>query len=314
MIDYKVEQIKKRLCKDINEKIYYLKNKKIIYDKKNDLEEVKKIELEINILYKELSNLNKLDNSNYIEFINNIEVCNTIYSFNDDDMFKIYNILREFDRFNTVDGKNIVDIRKEYKDICERLLFISKAYERVCFDMDLYSSNEFMILENNIYSNRITNMKYISNSMKVLFKNDIDLINKKMKNKEDKSIIFELQNKLYNDIKKHVKFMMVLFLEQDGTFYNINDSIDKLFELVNKIYISSVKEVDDKKRKYEGIFNVSNKLEDKKCKNLSVVNYEFVNYLKSNNIDLFQYSSEDFLDGVAKSNLYNEINMKKRIK
>ncbi len=324
MIDYKVEEMKKKLSEKIIDRIYYLNNMKIVYQKKEDEVKVQEIELDINILRNELENINLLSNSNFLEFLKNMELNNNIYNIlSEEDIIKVYGILKEFDNFNKKNVK-LIDIKKDYKSVCDKILFTSNAYERVCFDIDIINSEEFNILEKNVYSAEITDMKYISNEMRELFKEDIDVIEKNINKKRNKPRVYQLQRKLYDDIKKHVKFIMELFLEQQDLNYDIDkyiidvsfvtkDYINNLFGFVNKVYINNIKELKAKKAKLDGVFIVANEMEDKKIKALNNVSSEFVNSLNEDNIDLFQYSVEDFVDGVSKSNLFEEINNRKHI-
>ena len=93
----------------------------------------------------------------------------------------------------------------------------------------------------------------------------------------------------------------------------MNDSIDNLFGFVNEVYISRMKEMDSTKRTYSSLILSVNEMESRKIKALNKVSSEFVNSLKDNNIDLFQYSAEDFIDGVSESNLFEEITNRKHI-
>lgn len=324
MIDYKVDEMKTKLSEKIVDRIYYLNNMKIVYQKKEDEVKVQEIVLDINILRNELENINLLSNDNFLEFLEHIELNNHIYGIlTDEDRIKIYNILKEFDKYNKM-NVNLVDVKNKYKEICDKILFTSNAYERVCFDVDIINSEEFSILEKNIYSAEITDMKYISKEMRELFKQDIDVIEKNINKKRNKPRVYQLQRKLYEDIKKHVKFMMELFLEQQDLNYDIDKYvidvsfvtkkyINNLFGFVNKVYINNIRELKSKKTKLNGTFIVIDEMETKKIKALDKVSSEFVNCLKENNVDLFQYSAEDFVDGISKSNLHEEINNRKRI-
>ena len=71
-----------------------------------------------------------------------------------------------------------------------------------------------MMLENAVQTNKILNIKYMDNEdVKKMFKSDLDNILKEMKRRSSRERILKLQENLYNDIKKHVRFMMALFLE-----------------------------------------------------------------------------------------------------
>ena len=316
MIDYKVEEMKKKLSEKIIDRIYYLNNMKIVYQKKEDEVKVQEIELDINILRNELENINLLSNSNFLEFFKHMELNNNIYNtLSEEDRVNVYTILKEFDDFCKLGGYNsITDIKKNDKDLSDKMLYANKAYERICSDMDIINSKEFMMLENAVRTNKILNIKYMDNEdIKKMFKSDLDNILKEMKRRSSKERILELQENLYNDIKKHVRFMIALFLEQQNIKYDMNDSIDNLFGLVNEVYISRMKEMDSTKKTYSSLVLSANEMENRKIKVLNKVSSEFVNSLKDNNIDLFQYSAEDFIDGVSESNLFEEINNRKRI-
>lgn len=93
----------------------------------------------------------------------------------------------------------------------------------------------------------------------------------------------------------------------------MNDSIEDLFSKVNEVYISRMKEMDSTKRTYSSLILSVNEMESRKIKALNKVSSEFVNSLKDNNINLFQYSAEDFIDGISESSLFEDVNNKKRI-
>lgn len=316
MIDYKIDEMKRILSEKIIDRLYYLNNKKVVYQKKEDDTRIQEIELDINILRNELENINLLSNSNFLEFLKRMELNNSIYNtLSKEDRLRIYNILKEFDGFCKLDGYNsIIDIKKKDKDISDKMLYANKAYERICSDMDIINSKEFMMLENAVQTNKILNIKYMDNEdVKKMFKSDLDNILKEMKRRSSRERILKLQENLYNDIKKHVRFMIALFLEQQNVKYNMNDSIDNLFGFVNEVYISRMKEMDSTKRTYSSLILSVNEMESRKIRALNKVSNEFVNSLKDNNIDLFQYSAEDFIDGVSESNLFEEINNRKHI-
>ncbi len=316
MIDYKIDEMKKILSERIIDRLYYLNNKKVVYQKKEDDTRIQEIELDISILRSELENINLLSNSNFLEFLKRMELNNSIYNtLNEEDKLNVYNILKEFDSFCKLDGYNsIADIKNKDKDISDKMLYANKAYERICSDMNIINSKEFMMLENAVQTNKILNIKYMDNEdVKKMFKSDLDNILKEMKRRSSRERILELQENLYNDIKKHVRFMIALFLEQQNVKYNMNDSIEDLFSKVNEVYISRMKEMDSTKRTYSSLILSVNEMESRKIKVLNKVSSEFVNSLKDNNIDLFQYSAEDFIDGVSESNLFEEINNRKRI-
>lgn len=316
MIDYKIDEMKRILSEKIIDRLYYLNNKKVVYQKKEDDTRIQEIELDINILRNELENINLLSNSNFLEFLKRMELNNSIYNtLSEEDRLRIYNILKEFDGFCKLDGYNsIIDIKKKDKDISDKMLYANKAYERICSDMDIINSKEFMMLENAVQTNKILNIKYMDNEdVKKMFKSDLDNILKEMKRRSSRERILKLQENLYNDIKKHVRFMIALFLEQQNVKYNMNDSIDNLFGFVNEVYISRMKEMDSTKRTCSSLILSVNEMESRKIRALNKVSNEFVNSLKDNNIDLFQYSAEDFIDGVSESNLFEEINNRKHI-
>ena len=316
MIDYKIDEMKKILSERIIDRLYYLNNKKVVYQKKEDDTRIQEIELDISILRSELENITLLSNDNFLEFLKHMELNNSIYNtLNEEDRLNVYNILKEFDSFCKLDGYNsIADIKNKDKDISDKMLYANKAYERICSDMDIINSKEFMMLENAVQTNKILNIKYMDNEdVKKMFKSDLDNILKEMKRRSSRERILELQENLYNDIKKHVRFMIALFLEQQNVKYNMNDSIEDLFSKVNEVYISRMKEMDSTKKTYSSLILSVNEMESRKIKVLNKVSSEFVNSLKDNNIDLFQYSAEDFIDGVSESNLFEEINNRKRI-
>lgn len=316
MIDYKIDEMKKILSEKIIDRLYYLNDKKVVYQEKEDGVKIQEIELDINILRNELENINLLSNSNFLEFLKRMELNNSIYNtLNEEDRLNVYNILKKFDSFCKLDGYNsIADIKNKDKDISDKMLYANKAYERICSDMDIINSKEFMMLENAVQTNKILNIKYMDNEdVKKMFKSDLDNILKEMKRRSSRERILELQENLYNDIKKHVRFMIALFLEQQNVKYNMNDSIEDLFSKVNEVYISRMKEMDSTKRTYSSLVLSANEMENRKIRALNKVSSEFVNSLKDNNIDLFQYSAEDFIDGVSESNLFEEINNRKRI-
>lgn len=316
MIDYKIDEMKKILSEKIIDRLYYLNDKKVVYQEKEDGVKIQEIELDINILRNELENINLLSNSNFLEFLKRMELNNSIYNtLNEEDRVNVYTILKEFDSFCELDGYNsIADIKNKDKDISDKMLYANKAYERICSDMDIINSKEFMMLENAVQTNKILNIKYMDNEdVKKMFKSDLDNILKEMKRSSSRERILELQENLYNDIKKHVRFMIALFLEQQNVKYNMNDSIDNLFGFVNEVYVSRMKEMDSTKRTYSSLVLSANEMENRKIRALNKVSSEFVNSLKDNNIDLFQYSAEDFIDGVSESNLFEEINNRKRI-
>ena len=316
MIDYKIDEMKRILSEKIIDRLYYLNNKKVVYQKKEDDTRIQEIELDINILRNELENINLLSNSNFLEFLKRMELNNSIYNtLSEEDRLRIYNILKEFDGFCKLDGYNsIIDIKKKDKDISDKMLYANKAYERICSDMDIINSKEFMMLENAVQTNKILNIKYMDNEdVKKMFKSDLDNILKEMKRRSSRERILKLQENLYNDIKKHVRFMIALFLEQQNVKYDINNSIEDLFSKVNEVYISRMKEMDSTKRTYSSLILSVNEMESRKIRALNKVSNEFVNSLKDNNIDLFQYSAEDFIDGVSESNLFEEINNRKHI-
>ena len=316
MIDYKIDEMKKILSEKIIDRLYYLNNKKVVYQEKEDGVKVQEIELDINILRNELENINLLSNSNFLEFLKRMELNNSIYNtLNEEDRLNVYNILKEFDSFCELDGYNsIADIKNKDKDISDKMLYANKAYERICSDMDIINSKEFMMLKNAVQTNKILNIKYMDNEdVKKMFKSDLDNILKEMKRRSSRERILELQENLYNDIKKHVRFMIALFLEQQNVKYNMNDSIDNLFGFVNEVYVSRMKEMDSTKRTYSSLVLSANEMENRKIRALNKVSSEFVNSLKDNNIDLFQYSAEDFIDGISESSLFEDVNNKKRI-
>lgn len=316
MIDYKIDEMKRILSEKIIDRLYYLNNKKVVYQKKEDDTRIQEIELDINILRNELENINLLSNSNFLEFLKRMELNNSIYNtLSEEDRVNVYTILKEFDDFCKLGGYNsIIDIKKKDKDISDKMLYANKAYERICSDMDIINSKGFMMLENAVQTNKILNIKYMDNEdVKKMFKSDLDNILKEMKRRSSRERILKLQENLYNDIKKHVRFMIALFLEQQNVKYNMNDSIDNLFGFVNEVYISRMKEMDSTKRTYSSLILSVNEMESRKIRALNKVSNEFVNSLKDNNIDLFQYSAEDFIDGVSESNLFEEINNRKHI-
>ncbi len=316
MIDYKVDEMKKILSEKIIDRIYYLNNIKEIYQKKEDKTKIQELELNISILRSELEKINLLSNDKLLEFLEHMEIYNHMYKIlNEEDRLIVYNILKEFDDFCKLDGySSIIEVKKKDKDISDKMLYANKSYERICSDMDIINSKEFMMLENAVQTNYILSIKGITNEdIRRMFKNDLDNILKEINRKSSKERVLYLQDKLYNDIKKHVRFMIALFLEQQNVTYNINDSIENLFCLVNEIYISRMKEMDSTKKTYTSLIMSANEMENRKIKALNKVSSEFVNSLKENNIDLFQYSAEDFINGISESNLYEEINNKKRI-
>lgn len=316
MIDYKIDEMKRILSERIIDRLYYLNNKKVVYQKKEDDTRIQEIELDISILRSELENIALLSNDNFLEFLKHMELNNSIYNtLNEEDRLNVYNILKEFDSFCKLDGYNsIADIKNKDKDISDKMLYANKAYERICSDMNIINSKEFMMLENAVQTNKILNIKYMDNEdVKKMFKSDLDNILKEMKRRSSRERILELQENLYNDIKKHVRFMIALFLEQQNVKYNMNDSIEDLFSKVNEVYISRMKEMDSTKRTYSSLILSVNEMESRKIKALNKVSSEFVNSLKDNNIDLFQYSAENFIDGISESSLFEEINNRKHI-
>ena len=316
MVDYKIDEMKKILSEKIIDRLYYLNNKKVVYQKKEDDTRIQEIELDISILRSELENINLLSNSNFLEFLRRMELNNSIYNIlSEEDRVNVYTILKEFDDFCKLGGYNsIMDIKKKDKDISDKMLYANKSYERICSDMDIINSKEFMMLERAVHSNKIFNTNNFSNSnITKMFKNDLDNIEREIERRSSRERILELQENLYNDIKKHVRFMIALFLEQQNVKYNMNDSIDNLFGFVNEVYISRMKEMDSTKRTYSSLVLSANEMENRKIRALNKVSSEFVNSLKDNNIDLFQYSAEDFIDGVSESNLYEDINKRKHI-
>ena len=316
MIDYKIDEMKRILSERIIDRLYYLNNKKVIYQKKEDDTRIQEIELDISILRSELENIALLSNDNFLDFLKHMELNNHIYNtLNEEDRLNVYNILKEFDSFCKLDGYNsIADIKNKDKDISDKMLYANKAYERICSDMDIINSKEFMMLESAVHSNKIFNTNNFSNSsITKMFKNDLDNIEREIERRSSRERILELQENLYNDIKKHVRFMIALFLEQQNVKYNMNDSIDNLVGFVNEVYISRMKEMDSTKRTYSSLVLSANEMENRKIRALNKVSSEFVNSLKDNNIDLFQYSAEDFIDGVSESNLYEDINKRKHI-
>lgn len=316
MIDYEVEEIKKILSEKIIDRLYYLNNKKVVYQKKEDDTRVQEIELDISILRSELENIALLSNDNFLEFLKHMELNNHIYNtLNEEDRLNVYNILKEFDSFCKLDGYNsIADIKNKDKDISDKMLYANKAYERICSDMDIINSKEFMMLERAVHSNKIFNTNNFSNSnITKMFKNDLDNIEKEIKRRSSRERVLDLQEALYKNIKKHIRFMMALFLEQQNVKYDMNDSIEDLFSIVNEVYISRMKEMDSTKRTYSSLVLSANEMENRKIRALNKVSSEFVNSLKDNNIDLFQYSAEDFIDGISESSLFEDINNRKRI-
>lgn len=316
MIDYKIDEMKRILSERIIDRLYYLNNKKVIYQKKEDDTRIQEIELNISILRSELENIALLSNANFLEFLKHMELNNNIYStLNEEDRLNVYNILKEFDKFCKLGEYNsILDVKKKDKDIRDKMLYTSKSYERICFDIDIINSNEFMMLENAVRTNRILNINNFSdNNIRKMFKNDFDNIEKEIKRRSSKETILDLQKSLYNDIKKYVRFMIALFLEQQNIEYDMNESIDSLFSKVNEVYISRMKEMDSTKKTCTSLIMSANEMENRKFKALNKVSSQFVNSLKENNVDLFQYSAEDFIDGVSESNLYEDINKRKHI-
>lgn len=316
MIDYKIDGMKRILSERIIDRIYYLNNMKIVYQKKEDDTRIQEIELDISILRSELENIALLSNDNFLEFLKHMELNNHIYNtLNEEDRLNVYNILKEFDSFCKLDGYNsIADIKNKDKDISDKMLYANKAYERICSDMDIINSKEFMMLERAVHSNKIFNTNNFSNSnITKMFKNDLDNIEKEIKRRSSRERVLDLQEALYKNIKKHIRFMMALFLEQQNVKYDMNDSIEDLFSIVNEVYISRMKEMDSTKRTYSSLILSVNEMESRKIKALNKVSTEFVNSLKDNNIDLFQYSAEDFIDGISESSLFEDINNRKRI-
>lgn len=316
MIDYKIDEMKRILSERIIDRLYYLNNKKVVYQKKEDDTRIQEIELDISILRSELENITLLSNDNFLEFLKHMELNNSIYNtLNEEDGLNVYNILKEFDSFCKLDGYNsIADIKNKDKDISDKMLYANKAYERICSDMDIINSKEFMMLENAVHSNKIFNTNNFSNSnITKMFKNDLDNIEREIERRSSRERILELQENLYNDIKKHVRFMIALFLEQQNVKYDMSNSIEDLFSKVNEVYISRMKEMDSTKRTYSSLVLSANEMENRKIRALNKVSSEFVNSLKDNNIDLFQYSAEDFIDGVSESNLFEDINNRKHI-
>lgn len=316
MIDYKIDEMKSILSEKIIDRLYYLNNKKVVYQKKEDDTRIQEIELDISILRSELENINLLSNSNFLEFLRRMELNNSIYNtLSEEDRVNVYTILKEFDDFCKLGGYNsIMDIKKKDKDISDKMLYANKSYERICSDMDIINSKEFMMLERAVHSNKIFNTNNFSNSnITKMFKNDLDNIEREIERRSSRERVLDLQEALYKDIKKHIRFMMALFLEQQNVKYDMNDSIDNLFGFVNEVYISRMKEMDSTKRTYSSLVLSANEMENRKIRALNKVSSEFVNSLKDNNIDLFQYSAEDFIDGVSESNLYEDINKRKHI-
>lgn len=316
MIDYKIDGMKRILSERIIDRIYYLNNMKIVYQKKEDDTRIQEIELDISILRSELENIALLSNDNFLEFLKHMELNNHIYNtLNEEDRLNVYNILKEFDSFCKLDGYNsIADIKNKDKDISDKMLYANKAYERICSDMDIINSKEFMMLERAVHSNKIFNTNNFSNSnITKMFKNDLDNIENEIKRRSSRERVLDLQEALYKNIKKHIRFMMALFLEQQNVKYDMNDSIEDLFSIVNEVYISRMKEMDSTKRTYSSLILSVNEMESRKIKALNKVSTEFVNSLKDNNIDLFQYSAEDFIDGISESSLFEDINNRKRI-
>lgn len=316
MIDYKIDEMKKILSEKIIDRLYYLNNKKVVYQEKEDGVKVQEIELDINILRNELENITLLSNDNFLEFLKHMELNNHIYNtLNEEDRLNVYNILKQFDSFCELDGYNsIADIKNKDKDISDKMLYANKAYERICSDMDIINSKEFLMLENAVHSNKIFNTNNFSNSnITKMFKNDLDNIEREIERRSSRERVLDLQEALYKNIKKHIRFMMALFLEQQNVKYDMNNSIEDLFSKVNEVYISRMKEMDSTKRTYSSLVLSANEMENRKIRALNKVSSEFVNSLKDNNIDLFQYSAEDFIDGVSESNLFEEINNRKRI-
>lgn len=316
MVDYKIDEMKKILSEKIIDRLYYLNDKKVVYQEKEDGVKIQEIELDISILRSELENINLLSNSNFLEFLRRMELNNSIYNIlSEEDRVNVYTILKEFDDFCKLGGYNsIVDIKKKDKDISDKMLYANKAYERICSDMDIINSKEFMMLERAVHSNKIFNTNNFSNSnITKMFKNDLDNIEREIERRSSRERVLDLQEALYKDIKKHIRFMMALFLEQQNVKYDMNDSIDNLFGFVNEVYISRMKEMDSTKRTYSSLVLSANEMENRKIRALNKVSSEFVNSLKDNNIDLFQYSAEDFIDGVSESNLYEDISKRKHI-
>ena len=316
MIDYKIDEMKSILSERIIDRLYYLNNKKVIYQKKEDDTRIQEIELDISILRSELENIALLSNDNFLEFLKHMELNNHIYNtLNEEDRLNVYNILKEFDSFCKLDGYNsIADIKNKDKDISDKMLYANKAYERICSDMDIINSKEFMMLERAVHSNKIFNTNNFSNSnITKMFKNDLDNIEKEIERRSSRERVLDLQEALYKDIKKHIRFMMALFLEQQNVKYDMNNSIEYLFSIVNEVYISRMKEMDSTKRTYSSLILSVNEMESRKIKALNKVSTEFVNSLKDNNIDLFQYSAEDFIDGISESSLFEDINNRKHI-
>ncbi len=100
MIDYKIDEMKRILSERIIDRLYYLNNKKVIYQKKEDDTRIQEIELDISILRSELENIALLSNDNFLDFLKHMELNNHIYNtLNEEDRLNVYNILKEFDSF-----------------------------------------------------------------------------------------------------------------------------------------------------------------------------------------------------------------------